>query len=155
MPDGRASTDVAGRLIDDFRSAVRLSGLRLTRQRDAVLLILAQSSGFLDAEELGDKARTIEPRISVATIYRTLAALEQAGLVRSYVVGNRAYHLAGVSPDVLGIVFDVGRRTFEPFRSDVLFAALKQEASRFGFDVVSVRLDLHCKTADQKQTSKS
>ena len=58
------------------------SGLRATPQRRAVLEVIAAHGGHLTAEDIYREAQQLKPGISLATIYRALAALEQAGLIQ-------------------------------------------------------------------------
>lgn len=56
--------------------------LRLTRARRAVLRVLERDRGRrLTAQELHRRARAIQPRIGLATVYRTLSALAEDGVV--------------------------------------------------------------------------
>ncbi len=55
------------------------SGRRLTRQRRLVLEVLENSQEHLDAESLHDRAKTVLPNISLATVYRTLQILKEMG----------------------------------------------------------------------------
>lgn len=58
------------------------SGLRPTRARRAVLAVLQRERGRqLTAQELHRRARSLQPRIGLATVYRTLGALAEEGLV--------------------------------------------------------------------------
>jgi Fe2+ or Zn2+ uptake regulation protein len=68
--------------LGDIRQAFRESGLRHTRQREAVYAALAATDAHPTAEELHDLVRRDEPGLSLATIYNSLEALSEAGLCR-------------------------------------------------------------------------
>jgi Fur family ferric uptake transcriptional regulator len=57
-----------------------------------VLEILEQSSGHLDAEQVFERARKRDPRIGIATVYRTLALLKEMGLVDEHLFGEDHGH---------------------------------------------------------------
>lgn len=61
---------------------LREAGLRVTHQRASILAILAAADDHPNADDVYAKARLLDDTVSVATIYRTLAVLESAGLVR-------------------------------------------------------------------------
>ena len=61
--------------------AIREAG-RMTRQRQIILEVLANSNELLDAEGLYRLAKVEDDSISLATVYRTLNVLESAGLVK-------------------------------------------------------------------------
>lgn len=56
-------------------------GLRATPQRLLVLAILEDANEHLDAEGIFEEARKRDPRISLATVYRTLSKLKEVGMV--------------------------------------------------------------------------
>ncbi|RMC35680.1 Fur family transcriptional regulator [Paracoccus alkanivorans] len=66
----------------DFAQALRDAGLRATQQRTVLLSILMESVDHPNADELYARAKTIDDSVSLATVYRTLSALEEAGLIR-------------------------------------------------------------------------
>ena len=76
----------------DLHQAIASSGLRMTRQRQAILDVLRQSPAHLDAEALHDRVRQQNPRISLATVYRTLALLKEFGLVQEHRLGEEHGH---------------------------------------------------------------
>ncbi len=68
------------RLTEDLRS----SGIHPTQQRLRVFQTLTESKGHLSAEEIHGLIRSQTPRIGLATIYRTLHALKEKGLVEEH-----------------------------------------------------------------------
>lgn len=62
------------------------SGLRMTRQRQQVFDVVAESHDHPTAEEVFKRARRAAPGISFATVYNCLNALVQCGLVRQVVL---------------------------------------------------------------------
>ncbi|MEN3010548.1 MAG: Fur family transcriptional regulator [Candidatus Bipolaricaulaceae bacterium] len=72
-----------------FVSFLRREGLHVTRTRLAVLQGLAQLPKHFEAAELWGALR---PRVSAATVYRTLELLERAGLVRKVEFGEAHAH---------------------------------------------------------------
>lgn len=72
--------------------ALRAGGLRVTRQRQLVWKVLQKSQDHLDAEGLHDLAKAHDANISLATVYRTLAVLKEAGLVEEHWLGEDHAH---------------------------------------------------------------
>jgi Fur family ferric uptake transcriptional regulator len=56
-------------------------GLRMTRQRRTILLIVETATTHLDASQILRKARRIDPGIDRVTVYRTLNLLKRHGLI--------------------------------------------------------------------------
>lgn len=71
-----------------FQNSIQSNGRRLTRQRELVLQVLQTSHEHLDAEAIHDRVRKIEPRLSLATVYRTLGLLKELKLVDEYQLGE-------------------------------------------------------------------
>lgn len=77
---------------------LRDAGLRITPQRRAVWAVFeGRSNGHLTAEEVFEKAQRELPELSRATVYNTLAALVEAGLLRA--VESRGALLYDPNPD--------------------------------------------------------
>lgn len=63
------------------RAALQEHGLRATEQRIVVLEALMSRSSDVTPQSLFDELRSNHPTIGIATVYRTLAALAEAGVV--------------------------------------------------------------------------
>ena len=56
-------------------------GLRMTDQRRIVARIIGAAEDHPDVEALYNRASAIDPRISIATVYRTVKLFEEAGIL--------------------------------------------------------------------------
>ena len=76
---------------------LRGAKLRRTHQRVAVLTALAGAAHHPTAEDVAERVRAVDPRIHLATVYRTLHVLEEHGVVAHVHLGHgpAVYHLAG------------------------------------------------------------
>lgn len=61
---------------------LRAARKRITPQRRLVLDILAKTDRHLDAHDIYERGRSREARFSLSTVYRTLAVLKEAGVIR-------------------------------------------------------------------------
>ena len=66
--------------------------VRLTPQQRRILDILKESGGHLDADTLYRKAKDRNSRISLATVYRTLALFRDAKMIREHRLGGSHAH---------------------------------------------------------------
>lgn len=71
-------------------------GLKSTRQRTLILEIFYSAGGHMSAEELLERVRAEDPKISQATVYRTLRLLTECGLAeaRNFGDGQTRYEIA-------------------------------------------------------------
>jgi Fur family ferric uptake transcriptional regulator len=68
--------------LEQADKVIREAGGRMTAQRRLIIEILESSREHLDAEALHLRAREQDDSVSLATVYRTLNMLEEAGLVQ-------------------------------------------------------------------------
>jgi Fe2+ or Zn2+ uptake regulation protein len=77
-------------------AALRAAGYRVTPQRLVIQRTLAELDRHVGAEELLDAVAERLPNVSLPTVYATLEALEDAGLVRRVAAGrSRALYDSG------------------------------------------------------------
>lgn len=63
--------------------------LRMTNQREIILRELIKSKEHLTADELYDIVKKVMPRISLATVYRNLEILSEAGMIGKLEISGR------------------------------------------------------------------
>jgi Fur family transcriptional regulator, ferric uptake regulator len=71
-----------------IRQSFQDAGLRVTQQRMALIALLREQGGFLDAEQVHDLAQLRGETLSLATVYRALALFKDLGLVEGRIVGD-------------------------------------------------------------------
>ena len=62
----------------DYEAVLRDAGLRITKPRRIILEILHGTEGHPDAAQIFERAVAMDSRISLATVYRTMKALEES-----------------------------------------------------------------------------
>ncbi len=72
--------------------SLREHGHRLTPQRRLVLEIVHEARDHLDAETIFLQAKQRDDRISLATVYRSLALLKDIGLIVEHSLGEDRAH---------------------------------------------------------------
>ncbi len=68
--------------LEQASKAIRESGGRMTPQRRLIIQMLETSKQHLDVDSLYHLAYERDESVSLATVYRTLNALEETGMVR-------------------------------------------------------------------------
>ncbi len=63
-------------------------GLRMTDQRRTIARVIEAAEDHPDVEELHTRANALDPRISLATVYRTVKLLEEAGILERLEFGD-------------------------------------------------------------------
>ena len=131
---------------DSDKKILRRAGKRLTSQRLLILETMREAGGHLDADEIHRLVRQKAPRLSLSTVYRTLAMLKEAGLVDELHLGEENYHyeLRGEKGHHHLICQDCGKVVeFEcPFSEQLM----RDLGEKYGFEIAAIHLDLvgHC-----------
>jgi Fe2+ or Zn2+ uptake regulation protein len=83
-------------IVQDAIAALRREGLRITVPRRAVINVLAHTDEHLTVEDLHEQIEQRTEGIHLATIYRTVETMVQAGLIDHIHLphGATTYHLA-------------------------------------------------------------
>ncbi len=128
-----------------LEAALRDGGIRITRQRSAILKVLETAGDHPDAVELHRRAQEIDPSVSLATVYRTLSVLEDNGVVHRHAFegGGARFETADEPHHDHIIDIETGRVT--EFRSEKIEKLQEEIAAELGFDVVHHRLELYCR----------
>jgi len=136
---------------------LRAAGKRLTTQRRLVLEILSAAEGHLDASEIYDRAHARDPRLSLATVYRTLNALVESGVVRQLHLADEHHHFELDRQDRHAhLVCSVCGRIWEVDGAELARAA-KEAGRQFGFQVATARVEVTglCADCRRKQEGES
>ncbi len=126
---------------------------RLTRQRAAILEVLAEHSHqHLTADEIHGKVRDLEPSVGLATVYRTLDLLVEMGLVSKISFGEDAYRyeLASTREHQHHHLVCLRCNRVEEVRADLLHRLEEMVEKTYGFSVTDHRLQFfgicrHCR----------
>jgi Fur family ferric uptake transcriptional regulator len=111
----------------DLHKVLREAGQRLTPQRLMILDVMSSTEGHVTAEEIYERVRDTYPYINVSTVYRTLEALKELGLVtetdlgrglRQFELRNRRQHHHLVCKRC-GSIEELEDVVFEPVRQYV------------------------------------
>jgi Fur family transcriptional regulator, ferric uptake regulator len=131
---------------------LRAEGVRVTRQRLAILHVLREADDHPRAEDILARAKEQDPSVSQATVYRTLAILEKAGTVlRNEFDGAGArYELAGGAHHDHLIDLDTGE--VMEFHSQKIERLQAEIAAELGYDIEWHRLELYGRRKTPNQT---
>ena len=133
---------------------LRKSGFRWTNQRALIVRAALETHDHFTAEELLDLCRREDPKVSRATVYRTLSVLEEAGFVEGLDTGDggrRFEHVLGHEHHDHMVCLDCGK--ILEFRDDELERRQELAAKRAGFVIRrhSLRLYGTCKECQRRE----
>ncbi len=128
---------------DHWRAYLQRKGLKTTQQREAIVDAFLRSSGHVALEDLLASARRQHPRVGLATVYRTVKLLEEAGIAaaRHFGPGQTLYEIAGGRAHHDHLICDHCGFIIE-FESDEIEQLQDAAAQRLGFRVLRHRHEL-------------
>ncbi len=130
---------------EKMTAALRKAGIRVTRQRIALLGVLADADDHPDAVELHERAKRIEPTVSLATVYRTLSVLEEGGVVHRHSFEGGSARFETSHEEHHDHILDVDTGEVLEFQSDKIEQLQDEIARELGYEVVHHRLELYCR----------
>mgnify|MGYP003530376201 FL=1 len=117
-------------------------GLRLTEQRRTIAQAIENSHDHPDVEELYRRASAVDPRISLATVYRTVKLFQEKGILDKLEFGDgRARYEDATRAHHDHLIDLTTGRVIEFVDPDI--EALQQKiAERLGYRLTGHRLEL-------------
>ncbi len=117
-------------------------GMRMTGQRRVVAQVIDRSEDHPDVEELHARALTIDPRISIATVYRTVKLFEEEGILERRDFGDGRARYEDADRDHHDHLIDVQTGEVIEFVEPEIEELKERIAARLGFQLVGHRLEL-------------
>lgn len=136
--------------VDRIEQLCLKQGMRMTDQRRVVARVLSDAKDHPDVEELYRRAHTVDPNISIATVYRTVRLFEEAGIIERHDFrdGRSRYEEA---PDVHhDHLIDMRSGQVIEFVDEDIEKLQQAIASRLGFKLIDHRLELYGVPLDDK-----
>jgi Fur family ferric uptake transcriptional regulator len=124
----------------DLEALCAERGLRITEQRRVIARVLSEAEDHPDVEALHARAAAIDPKISIATVYRTVRLFEEAGILDRHDFGDgRARYEAAPEAHHDHLIDVESGKVVDP----ELEALQKQIAEKLGYRLVDHRMELY------------
>ena len=117
-------------------------GLKLTEQRRIIARVLSEAEDHPDVDQLYRRATAIDPRISIATVYRTVRLFEEAGILTKHDFGDGRARYEEVPSEHHDHLIDVRSGRVIEFHDPALEELQEKIAKRLGYRLVDHRLEL-------------
>ncbi|MEL0002538.1 MAG: Fur family transcriptional regulator [Rhodospirillales bacterium] len=117
-------------------------GLKMTDQRRIIARVISDAEDHPDVETVYRRATEIDPRISIATVYRALKLFEDANILvrHDFGEGRARYEETGEHHEHL---IDIESGEVIEFVDAELEALKEKVAAKLGYDLVDHRLELY------------
>jgi len=127
----------------DIENKCIQKGIRLTDQRKLVAKVMSDSHDHPDVDELHKRVNKFDPKISIATVYRTVKLFEEAGVVAKHdFKGNKARY-EQAPHDHHDHLIDINTGEITEFVDEDIEKLQKKVAEKLGYKLVDHRLELY------------
>jgi len=118
------------------------NGLKMTGPRRVIARVLSDAHDHPDVDELHRRANAVDPRISLATVYRTVRLLEAKGILSRRDLGSRRarYEPSGDAHHFHLVDKDTG--TVVEFEAPEAESLLRAIAAAQGFEADTIKIEL-------------
>ena len=118
-------------------------GMRMTEQRRVIAQVLSEANDHPDVEELHRRSVAVDPRISIATVYRTVRLFEEAGIIERHDFRDGRARFEPASDDHHDHLIDVETGDVLEFHDQEIEALQAKIAERLGYRLVDHRMELY------------
>jgi len=134
----------------DIEALCAERGLRITEQRRVIARVISDSDDHPDVEELYKRSSTVDPKISIATVYRTVRLFEEAGILDRHDFGDGRARYEAAPEAHHDHLIDVETGKVVEFVDPELEALQKEIAEKLGYRLVDHRMELYGVAIDRK-----
>jgi Fur family transcriptional regulator, ferric uptake regulator len=117
-------------------------GMKMTGQRRIIARVLSESTDHPDVEEVYRRAVEMDPRISIATVYRTVRLFEEANILERHDFGDGRSRYEEATEEHHDHLIDVQSGNVIEFRSPEIEALQRKVAESYGYRLMGHRLEL-------------
>ena len=118
-------------------------GVKLTEQRKIIAKVMSSSKDHPDVDELYKRVLNIDPKISIATVYRTVKLFAEEGIVTKHGFKGTKARYEELSESHHDHLIDIKTGEIIEFVDDEIEKLQKKIAEKFGYDLVDHKLELY------------
>ncbi len=118
-------------------------GVKLTDQRKIIAKIMSESQDHPDVDELYKRASSIDKKISIATVYRTVKLFEESGIVAKHDFKGGKARYEELSESHHDHLIDIKTGEIIEFVDEEIEKLQKKVADKYGYKLVDHKLELY------------
>src|SRR6201992_588883 len=116
------------------------SGLKMTEQRRIIARVLSESSDHPDVEMLHQRTHKLDPKISIATVYRTMRLFEEASIIEKHDFGDGRARYEETGESHHDHLIDLKSGKVIEFSNEEIEKLQRIVAEKLGYQLVDHRL---------------
>ena len=118
-------------------------GLKMTEQRRVIARVLAEAADHPDVDQVYRRATRVDPRISIATVYRTLRLFEEANILEKHDFGDGRARYEEAAAEHHDHLIDTKSGRISEFHNAEIEALQEKVAAELGYKLLDHRLELY------------
>ena len=124
-------------------------GVKLTDQRKIIAKVMSDSkknygeSDHPDVDELYKRVSNVDPKISIATVYRTVKLFEESGILTKHDFKGGKARYEAINESHHDHLIDVKTGEIIEFVDEEIEKLQKRVAEKYGYDLVDHKLELY------------
>ena len=125
-------------------------GVKLTEQRKIIAKVISESkevygeSDHPDVDELYKRVTKLDPKISIATVYRTVKLLEESGILTKHDFKGGKARYEQINESHHDHLIDIKTGEIIEFVDEEIEILQKKVADKYGYNLVDHKLELYC-----------
>ena len=128
---------------DTIEQKCLAKGVKLTDQRRIIAKVMSEASDHPDVDELYNRVSKIDPKISIATVYRTVKLFEEAGILAKHDFKGGKARYEEISESHHDHLIDVKTGEIIEFVDEEIEKLQKKVAEKYGYTLVDHKLELY------------
>ena len=128
----------------------RNAGIRMTGQRRLIIKVLENSKDHPDVETLFERSNKIDNKVSIATVYRTVKLLQNAGILEKLEFNDGRSRFEDAVRKHHDHLIDLDTGKVIEFIDEEIEQIQKKIANKLGYDLVGHKLELYGKKNDRE-----
>ena len=136
-------------MTDKLEQKFQRKGLKLTDQRRTIAKVILESkeeygeSDHPDVDELYNRVSKIDPKISIATVYRTVKLFEEAGILTKHDFKGGKARYEELNESHHDHLIDIKTGEIIEFVDEEIEKLQKKVAEKYGYKLVDHKLELY------------
>ncbi len=117
-------------------------GMKMTEQRRVIARVLSTADNHPDVEEVYRRASEMDPKISIATVYRTVRLFEEANIIERHDFGDGRSRYEEATEEHHDHLIDIQSGKVIEFQNQEIEVLQEEIAKKHGMKLVGHRLEL-------------
>ena len=118
-------------------------GVKLTDQRKIIAKVMSEANDHPNVDEIYNRVSKIDPKISIATVYRTVKLFEEEGILAKHDFKGGKARYEELRESHHDHLIDIKTGEIIEFVDEEIEILQKKVAEKYGYDLVDHKLELY------------